>query len=394
MLNFSDYKKLYTNIQNSSTDGELRKYNSDIIMEYSWDRDSQSKTAYLYDYFHDSERDKTVGLNPDKDELKIPVKIKFITHAYNTDDSEQVSYHIQFQPSYKCNVPYFYEEYERKYHAQFPIGLYVDIPDTNKVYHRWLIIENADRYCLSFNKFSVLPTNYHLYWIEDDGKHRYERDMWVVENSRNSYNAGTYTDRIFTKVENQNLIRCPLNQITQNLHYDQRLIVSAPIPLPLAWKISKIENTIPLGINRITLAQDNFNQDTDFIDLETGAMYADYYLSQVPPSKEKPEIAESYYGVIQAASYNIRINGSYKTLQVEWFNSEGEKADFQAISWSYMIDGNDAKDLIETRVTDNNNAIQLRFIGDYSYLTKILTVTCTDSSGQLTAVRNFEIKSI
>ena len=44
--------------------GEVRKQQSDEIMDATWWRDIQSRVCYIYDYFHDGEKDKLRGLSP------------------------------------------------------------------------------------------------------------------------------------------------------------------------------------------------------------------------------------------------------------------------------------------------------------------------------------------
>ena len=52
----------------------------------------------------------------------------------------------------------------------------------------------------------------------------------------------------------------------------------------MAWTISKVENANELGIQMLTLYQDFFNEHTDYVNLETGEMYADYYDSDIAPT--------------------------------------------------------------------------------------------------------------
>ena len=65
---------------------------------------------------------------------------------------------------------------------------------------------------------------------------------------------------------------------------NKRLVLSALIKKPHVWQISKVENTKPLGIIKITLDQDSWDEHTDYVNLETGEMYADYYTSDIAPT--------------------------------------------------------------------------------------------------------------
>lgn len=405
MPSFEKLKKLYgTSTGDAKSLGQIRKEQSDMIMETTWDGDLQSRTAYLYDFFHDSEPDLMHGLHSSTDPLKTAVKIKFIVHSHNSDGKDQVSYHIQFQPSYECNVDYYEQHFHKRYGAEFPLGLYIDIPDGKGVFRRWLIVEDGSRFDLSFDKYCVYPINYHLRWVEDDGKQRVLRSMWGVERMRNSYNAGIYSDRVFTRVENQTVIWLPMNSISEKIFYDQRFIVSAPVACPLTWSVSKVENTLPFGINRLVLYQDAFDRDVDYVNLETGEMYANYYSSSIVPQEPDQVPVEGPYGQIKVSTKNIRVGGGYKTIRVLWFNADGtEIKDIRvgAEQWRFQIDGSAADpSLVDVKAaTDSNgapiaNAIKLRFMGGYEYLTKLLNVAVETPDKTINASFELEILSL
>ena len=93
------------------------------------------------------------------------------------------------------------------------------------------------------------------------------------------------------------------------------MIVSAPVDEgfePIAWRISKVESTAPLGIQRITLYQDAYNQNTDYIERDASgkviAMWADYYASRVEPKPNEisPEKVTS----------EIQFNGLKREIKV------------------------------------------------------------------------------
>lgn len=63
--------------------------------------------------------------------------------------------------------------------------VFIDIPDDNKVYHKWLVCDVE--YANQFVKYLVLPCDYFLHWVENDGQNRYKRSMWVVLRNQNSY---------------------------------------------------------------------------------------------------------------------------------------------------------------------------------------------------------------
>lgn len=381
MPNLSSYKKLLG--MSGDTIGQVHKTESDMIMEATWDNDLESKLCYLYDYLHDDEPDKRYNLRPELSKTKIPIKAKFIQAEYNSLSKDQTPFHIQFKPSQVCNVPYYKDIFEEKYDATFPIGLYIDIPDEKKIYRKWLIVDNYTLYANQFPSFQVLPIDYKLQWVFKGRKY----EMWCTLRSQSSYNSGTWRDYVFETTENQRKCTIPLNDITSTIFYNQRVIISAPIPEPLTWVCSKVENTSPNGINKLTFAQDHFDQHHDFIEKnESGkviGMWADYYSENIPlqesnhpiPKIEKSEI--TYSGV----KPEIKVGGSYKTFTMYYYDDNREIIDKGNYNWQFELNGKtfNESELLKVLYPDitnklESNQIKIKFIGSDDYLNSILTI--------------------
>lgn len=61
---------------------------------------------------------------------------------------------------------------------------------------------------------------------------------------------------MFTSVEDQTIMFLPTTPYTQTLSYNQRvLIYDSGRKIPLAWELSKVLDTIPVGITRLTFKQ-------------------------------------------------------------------------------------------------------------------------------------------
>lgn len=168
----------------ASTNGLLRKKNSDAILEQTWYEDIATRTAYFYDMYHDSEPLTLKNMKPYNDVLKIPIDIKFIEHSHQTYNKDQVTFHIMFKPSYVCDVPYYNEVFGDRYNAIHPVGLYCDIPDEKGIYNRWLVVNIADYYGTQFPTFEVLPCDKIIQYIYQGIKYQ----IPVVLRSQNSYN--------------------------------------------------------------------------------------------------------------------------------------------------------------------------------------------------------------
>ena len=170
------------------TTGQVHKTDADFIMNDTWWDDIQSRVAYLYDYYHDSEPELYDDLHSNHDMLKQPVDIKFIVTAHPTLSNSQIDYYVMFRPGQRKLLDY-YEESVCHTGAEYPIGMYIDIPDNNGVYNRWLIIGTDDG-TNQFQRFRVMKCNYYLHWCWNSKL----CDMCVVLRYRNSYNSGEWTD--------------------------------------------------------------------------------------------------------------------------------------------------------------------------------------------------------
>ena len=371
--------------KNYSTLGEKLKSEADMIMNLTWDNDPQSKVAYIYDYFHDDQPEIKDHMTYENT-TKTRIDIKFIVKSYQSMDKDQVDYYIQFRPDEKFDFTekdelYYYEkDFHKKYGADYPIGMMIDIPDDRGIYRKWLICR--DEPANQFPKFLILPLNYRLYWIEQDGNKRYKRNMWCAIRMQSSYTNGSYVDKVFSRPDNQTKLWFSMNSITEKFWYsddndkNMRLIVSAPIKEPVTWRITKCENAQPLGIQKLTLYQDRFNEHTDYVNLETGEMYANYFDSEIAPTDPSTPTTppSSITARISASTSTIKVGGSYKNLTVNLFNDSNEDITTEyadaTFTWTCSIDNEDWTDKVTWRAGAEYNQ------NDTSTIGKILSVKC------------------
>lgn len=188
-----------------------------------------------------------------------------------------------------------------------------------------------------------------------------------------------------------------MNSITERLHYisnnnqgNQRFIVDIVCEHPDVWQLSKITRRSPFGTNKLGLYKTEFNPETDYIDFENMEMYADYYDSVVEPIEEidehKTPGKQSYKlkcGV-STAGKEIKVNGSYKTFTctaTDDSNFDVTDDHYSAIlnGWKCYLDGMDITDdtkLVKWLKCKHENQIKLKFLGDLSYIGKVLTIRC------------------
>ena len=359
-------RKLYG--YNEHNMGDILRKQSNQIMNDTWWNDIQSRKCYIYDYFHDSQPTLNKHLNPQNDPLKTPIDAKYIVTQYGTVSKDQVEYHLQFRPDTPIPIDY-YKFYEDKYGATYPIGLYIDIPNYEGDYERWLIVSYSQE--LSFIKYSILPCNYRFCWCKDYKVYK----MWGVARLRNSYNSGLWTDYVITSPENQDQMWIPMNEISEQLYYDDRFIISVDIPKPLAWKVSKVENIHPMGLNKITLSQDKFDSSTDFkVDGDWVANYKEQ--SVIPEQVIMPDpIRYTYEIKYNGTQRTFKVNGGSRFLSVVRYDDDLTTTIMECVL-RFTIDHVDVSDLFEV-ITNDDFTISVRYIGDDSRLGDIVTITAS-----------------
>ena len=393
--------------------GQAHKNNSDMIMEYTWDRDIQSKKCYIYDYFHDNQPWLNEGMTYENT-TKTPIDAKFIVTQSQSMDKDRVSVMLQFKPSEKLRFSkedelYYYEtDYKGRYNSNYPCGMYCDIPDNRGVYHKWIIC--AKQIDNQFIKYLILPANYRFSWIETEGNKRVVRRVWGATRSQNSYNSGLWTAYYSTEVENQFKAILPMNSITEKIFYiddekqNQRFVISAMTKNPRTWQVSKCEDMLmgDFGLMRLTFIQVAFNSSIDFIDYnatnpdgskDVYAMYANYFESSVLPNTTINSDLLPSGCTLLASTNSIKSGGSYKTITAKFYDNSGVDITDTYLSklsidnWSFYIDEFDVSKngLVTILEQAESNKIKIRFANNDDYLTKIMVVKCAvgDIVGEL-----------
>ena len=384
-----------------STVGSSLKRSSDMIMESTWDNDIQSRVCYIYDYFHDDDPDAVSGFDYTNTN-KHKIDAKFIVTQYSTLSKGQVEYHLMFRPSQALSFTqwddlyYFEEDYRNRFSMTWPIGMYVDIPDERGVYKRWLIC--AKEIGNQFEKYSILPCDYKFQWVDRfDGK-KVKREMWGCLRGMNSYTAGLWIDYNFYALDDVGSIWLPLNSVTQNVGYlttsgksNQRVCVSAKIDTPMTYKISKVGVAQPVGLIKLTLDQDSFNQYTDYIERDEYGniigMWADYYYDDTKPSQplEDAGIVGNMLVNLTAPNSRLRVGGSYKTITASIIDNGVDVTaehmmdigNWRVYLGKDLVDITDSSLIILMSPPDKPNVAKIKFANDRSYINKIITVRCT-----------------
>ena len=357
--------------------------------------DIQSKICYIYDFYHDDQPRLAEGMTYDNT-TKTRIDAKFIVKSYQSMDKDQVDYYIQFKPTQKTHFSegdelyYFETDYRQKYHNDNFIGLFIDIPNDENIYEKWMILRTEP--ANQFPKYLILKCNYELMWIENNGTEKIKRRMWSVLKMQSSYNSGLWTDSRFTSQENQDKIWLPLNPITEKIWYtnesskNMRVLVSSFTDNAIAWQISKVENAQPLGVQKLTLYQDFFDQHRDYIEKDENGniigMWANYFDSEIAPTDPDTPTTppSSITAKISASTSTIKVGGSYKNLTVNLFNDSNEDITTEyadaTFTWTCSIDNEDWTDKVTWRAGTEYNQKKVKFPDDASVIGKILIIQC------------------
>ena len=187
----------------------------------------------------------------------------------------------------------------------------------------------------------------------------------------------------------------PLNTITEKIWYtneqsqNMRVLVSAYTDNPVAWTISKVETANNLGIQMLTLYQDFFDQNKDYIEKDSDCniigLWANYFDSNIEPTDpDTPSPTPSNtYGKITASTSTIKVGGSYKTLTLKLYDADNNEItdnySSTTFDWTCYIKGNETDDL-SNKVTWLNGSLfnqkKIKFADDRSYLNQILVIKC------------------
>ena len=395
----------------AKTIGQIYKEQSDFLMEQTFFNDIQSKVCYIYDYAHDNQPELKDHMTYENT-TKTRIDAKFIVSQYGSISKDEVAYHLMFKPSQplKFNdedeLYYFETNYRKKYDIPFPCSLYIDIPNEKGIYEKWLIINEEQGN--QFIKYNILPCNYRFEWVETSGQNRYKRRMWGCDRQQLSYTSGVWLDRYINSLDNVDKAYLPLNDITENINYvdenstNQRMIISAKTKHPLVWKLTKLENTKPLGLLQLTFSQTSFDQNNDYIEKDDDGniigMWADYLSSTEPTDPDIPTPTPStIYGKITASTSTIKVGGSYKNLTLKLYGADNNEItdnySSTTFDWTCSITEGD-------KTTDLTNAVswykgkefnqkKIKFPDNRDYLGKVLDVKCVVDG--IETVEKFEI---
>lgn len=176
-----------------------------------------------------------------------------------------------------------------------------------------------------------------------------------------------------------------------------------------AWLISKINRISPDGIVRVTLAQDTFDQHNDYIERDDDGnvigKWANYYNDNVeptpiefdseddimpPPDDDSSSTVTEFTSSISCTGKSqFKVGGSAKTFTVTFKDMNGDEVEQPIDGWSFYIGDDLVPEELLTLTRISDVKIKVKFLGDDSYIGKILTVKC--ASGEVISTMDVEI---
>lgn len=174
-------------------------------------------------------------------------------------------------------------------------------------------------------------------------------------------------------VENQEVMWLPTNDDTKTILYDTKFLKSSPGRYPpLAWKVSKIEDTATEGISKITMTQEQFNSATDNAELMIGNYYESYVEPEILETEETPTVSD--FEITYSGKPAVRAGGGYKKFVLKSL-IDGKLVDCtEDVEWS--IDFSDG-DLSQLETSVDGNVFRVKCKPDYSLIGKTFTLTAT-----------------
>lgn len=276
MISANMYKSFLSSRGNNQA--QVKKNQSDLKMDYTFTRDPNYKRIYILT----------------KDGWKFEdAKYQFhTTHSILKDD---VDYYLQFRPK-----------------IHYPVGSYIIIPDdtdfninltdeqlknpflqpVNERTQWWLIVGRDD--ANAYVRYNVLKCNWNFKWVWDGEV----KECFGIIRNANSYTSGKWTDEYTSSLDNLTGAWMPdihfvygdkCNELglddNRTVMHEQRFMITNNLLDPKVYQVTKIVDLSPQGIIKLSIKQDEYNYDTDNVDLQI----CDYYTSMGKTKVENTE---------------------------------------------------------------------------------------------------------
>ena len=267
MITFDTYRQAFNNPNNLS---EIRRTQADEIMNLTFTNDVGYKRVYVLTL------DGWQWLDA-----------KYSKHSSTTITGDAVDYYLQLRP-----------------HVKIPLGTYVFVPDDDSpnigfaeespenpfidsgfnINKLWLVVNRTDDN--QFVRYLILKCNWNFKWVAHIKQTNAILNCYGCARYANSYSSGIYTDSIMTQLDqiiaawlpDTNFVfkdKCDEFGLadTRYINRNMRFMVSNNDIVPNVFMVSKIIDTAPQGVLKLTFEQVELDPKRDNIELQV----CDYY---------------------------------------------------------------------------------------------------------------------
>lgn len=324
---------------------EMLRLQSNMVIEQTWERDPNYRQVYVVRVNH--------GL-PEVTSKHELIDVKFNVETYQKLTSDEPAYLLQFRHG------------AEKRNQDIAIGSYVYMADEDGEWKWWLMLGLDER--PAFRQYHIAECNYKLGWVFD-GKIYYHLGV-LRSGSSGDIDENSYT----STVDGTQSIWLPTTADSVVIGYNQRFLISDTKRLtPLAWEISRIQDTQPFGITKLTMKQTTFDENHDNAEF----MLANYYDTAMEPTE--PDIEAELVGTaaitFSGVSANIRVGGSFKTF-TPVFSNEGTTVQ----SWLVSDENGDiSSDTENYTIEYSGELLKLKVAQNYKLIGKVLIVQVVGS---------------
>ena len=351
---------------------EVRKNQSDMIMNATFMNDVGYKKVYILSKENGWEY----------------VDAKYGKHASYSILKDAVDSYLQFRPQ-----------------VHYPVGTYVFIPDDTSpkigfyeyqpedpfkdlnftVNKLWMIVGRDD--ATQFVRYNIIRCNWNFRWVYKLHGEYQIMHVWGSVRNANSYTSGVWTADYMTQLDQITSAWMPdtyqlygdkLSEFdicdSRYIQHDERFMITNNIIDPKIYRVTKVQDLVPLGLVKMTLKQTEFDPRVDNPNL----LLCNYYdrMGEIKPIEteivdDKQYVSIIYQGIINSNGElekgeeisNIVPIDIGKTI---YFITEFYDEDFirENIESEYRIE-----------VVDENNTLSNE---DKEYLEKLVKITVLD----------------
>ena len=299
--------------------------------------------------------------------------------SYN-DFEDAIDAHFETKSAYSLSSgesPYYltFRPGELVRHPEIKVGAYVCIPNTDDIPEWWMIVFIEDDNELK--KAQILKCNWTFGWVVGGKIYKH---LGVLRSGSSLREADT---NAYTAVVNDNgVMYMATNADTQTIGIDQRFLISdeGRVP-PLAYSVSNIIDSRPLGITKFTVSQSTYDATHDNAEL----MLASYYDGAVEPedSDYEVEILSTAMITYNGTQPTVKVGGSFKVFTAS-FSDENVVVDKWLVSDE---NGDILADTSNYTIEYLDKQMKLKVAPNYELIGKVLIVQVIGSDNSTAEVR-------